>query len=141
MLAKRAIQLNTEKDVAGQSSMWRNVHNLIRYSRLFYNLRPYCQRNKANKKHYKLKIYNLKSIIRHVEQDGILKTHDNILNDIYKQIYVEEQQNIERRQKRKAFFLADFPLINIINVLPSQTSALSIEIVFFTPYSRLKILR
>jgi len=74
MLAERAIQLDAEEDAASQLSIWRDVYNLIRCPRPPCNLGPYCWRDNVGKKHYKLKTHHLKSLIRHVEEGGVLET-------------------------------------------------------------------
>jgi hypothetical protein len=104
------------------------------------NLGPYCWRDNVGKKHYKLKTHHLKSLIKHVEQGGTLETHDDVPNDIREQLYAKEQQDVERQRKRRASSLADFPHINITNILPSQTSTLSTETVPSKPSSPLEIL-
>jgi hypothetical protein len=101
---------------------------------------PYCWRDNVGKKNYKLKTHHLKSLIKHVEQGGTLETHDDVPDDIREQLYAKEQQDVERQRKRRAFSLADFPPINITNVLPSQTSTLSTETVPSKPSSPLEIL-
>ena len=140
MLAERAIQLDAEEDAASQLSIWRDVYNLIRCPRPPCNLGPYCWRDNVGKKHYKLKTHHLKSLIRHVEEGGVLETQDDVPDDIREQLYAEEQQDVERQQKRRALTVAGLPPINITNVLPSQTPTSLIEIVPSKPSSPLKIL-
>ena len=119
MLTKRAMQLDAKEDAASQLLVQRDVYNLIRCPRLPCNLGPYCQRDNTGKKHYKLKTHHLKGLIRHVEEGGTLETHDNILDDIRKQLYTKEQQDVERQRKRRALTVAGLLPINITNVLPS----------------------
>lgn len=140
MLAKRAMQLDAEEDAAGQPSIWRDVYNLMQCPRPPCNLGPYCWRDNVGKRHYKLKTHYLKSLTKHVEQGGTLETHNNVLDNICKQLYAKEQQDVERQRKRRASSLADFPLINITNVLPFQTLTLLTETVLSKPSSPLKIL-
>ena len=58
-----------------------------------------------------------------MEQGSRLHTHEDIPNEIRKQLYAEEQQNGERQRKRKATSQASYPPINITNVLPHQALA------------------
>ena len=81
------MQLDAEEDATGHSSIWRDVYNLMRCPRPPCNLGPYCWRNNVGKKHCKLKTRHLKSLIKHVEQGGILQTHDNGPDDIREQLY------------------------------------------------------
>ena len=140
MLAERAMQLDAEEDAAGQPSIWRDVYNLMRCPRPPCSLGPYCWRDNVGKKHYKLKTHHLRSLIRHVEEGGVLETHDDVPNDIREQLYAEEQQDVERQRKRRASTIASLPPINITNVLPSQTPTSSIEMVPSKPSSPLEIL-
>lgn len=139
MLAERAIQLDAEEDAAGQPSIWRDVYNLMRCPGPPCNLGPYCWRDNAGKRHYKLMTHNLKSLIRHVEHGGTLETHDDLPDDIREQLYAEEQQDIERQRKRTASAVTGLPPIDITNVLPSQTSTSSTEIGPSKPSSPLEI--
>ncbi len=85
------------------------------------HLGPHCWRDPDGKKHYKLKTHYLKSLIRHVEQGNELNTHNNVPESIRQQLYAEEQQWVERRQKQTRASTANFPPINITNVLPPQS--------------------
>jgi hypothetical protein len=140
MLAERAMQLDAEEDAASPPSIWHDVYSLMRCPGPPCNLGPYCWCDNVGKKHYKLKTHHLKSLVRHIKQGSTLGTHDDVPNDIRKQLYAEEQQDVEWKRKRRASSLADFPPINITNVLPSQTSTLSIETVPSKPSSPLEIL-
>jgi len=139
MLAKRAIQLNAKEDTAGQPSIWRDVYNLMRCPGPPCNLGPYYWRDNVGKKHYKLKTHHLKSLIRHIEQGGTLETHDDIPDNVRKQLYAKEQQDTEQQRKHIASTMAGLPPINITNVLPSQTPTLLTEIVPSKPSSPLEI--
>jgi hypothetical protein len=81
-------------------------------------LGPYCWRDPAGKKHYKLKTHQLKSLIRHVQQGGQLRTYGDVPEDIREQIYAEDQQRLERHQKLTNIPISNLPPINITNVLP-----------------------
>lgn len=123
MLSERAMQLDAEEEASGRPSIWRDVYSLMRCPGPPCNLGTYCWRDNIGKKHYKLKTHHLKSLIRHVEEGGILQSHDDVPDDIREQLYREEQQDLEHQRKRRAPSLATCPPINITNVLPGQSSA------------------
>jgi hypothetical protein len=50
----------------------------------------YCWLDPAGKKHYRLRTYHLKSLVKYVKQGGILKTHNNMLDTIRDQLYAEK---------------------------------------------------
>ncbi|TVY71304.1 hypothetical protein LSUE1_G004473 [Lachnellula suecica] len=120
MLAQRAEQLGGEQESSGQPSVWRDVYSLMRCPGPPCHLGPHCWRDPIGKKHYKLKTHHLKSLIRYVEQGYELRTHENVPEDIREQLYAEEQQWLERRQKTSSTSAGNFPPINITNVLPPQ---------------------
>jgi hypothetical protein len=122
MLSERALQLDAEEEDSGQPSIWQDVYNLMRCPGQPCNLGPHCWRDSVGKKHYKLKTHHLRSLIRHVEQGGTLRTHDDVPDVIREQLYAEEQQDGERQRKRKASSMAGCAPINITNVLPHQAA-------------------
>src|SRR5215469_3149864 len=85
------------------------------------HLGPHCWRDPIGKRHYKLKTHQLKTLIRHVEQGGQLRTHDDVPEDIRQQIYAEDQQRLERHQKTTNIPSSNLPPINITNVLPGPS--------------------
>jgi hypothetical protein len=119
MLTERAAQLDAEEESSGQPSIWRMVYSLMRYPGPPCHLGPHCWRDPVGKKYYKLKTHHLKSLIRHVEQGTELQIHDDVPEDIRQQLYAEEQQWLERRQRTRTS-TANFPPINITNVPPAQ---------------------
>jgi hypothetical protein len=121
MLTKRATQLDAEEETSRQPSIWRDVYNLMRCPGPPCNLGPHCWRDPARKKHYKLKTHHLKGLIRHVEQGGQLRSHDDVPEDIRQQLYAEEQQRFERHQKATNVSSSNLPPINITNVLPGPS--------------------
>ncbi|OZJ01562.1 hypothetical protein BZG36_05503 [Bifiguratus adelaidae] len=46
---------------------------------------PHCWRDPIGKKHYKLKTHHLKSLIKYVEQGGVLQTHEDVPDMIREQ--------------------------------------------------------
>ena len=123
MLSERAMQLDAEEGASGRPSIWRDVYNLMRCPGPPCNLGTYCWRDNIGKKHYKLKTHHLKSLIRHVEEGGLLQSHDDVPDDLRDQLYREEQQDLEHQRKRRAPSLPSYPPINITNVMPGQASA------------------
>ena len=121
MLSERNTQLDAEQGTS-EPSVWRQVYHLMRCPGAPCHLGPHCWRDPDGKKHYKLKTHHLKSIIRHVEQGNELNTHDDVPESIRQQLYAEEQQWVERRQKQTGTSAPNFPPINITNVLPPQSS-------------------
>lgn len=96
------------------------------------------------KKNYKLKTHHLKNLIEYVEQGGRLASHDDIPDDLRRQLYAEEQQRSEQQQ-RKAASTTNYPPIHITNVMPtpspdapviaSTASTLSSQLVYDVPCS------
>ena len=122
MLGERAMQIDAEEESSGQASIWREVYSLMRCPGPPCHLGPHCWRDSIGKRHYRLKTHHLKSLIRHVEQGGQLRTHDDVPEDIREQIYAEDQQRLERHQKATAVPSSNLPPINITNVLPASMS-------------------
>jgi hypothetical protein len=125
MLAERDSQLDAEEGVVTQPPIWQDVYNLMRCPGPPCNLGPHCWRDPYGKKHYKLRTHQLKSLIRHVEQGGQLRSHDDVPEDIRQQVYAEEQQQTERQRKVTSSTSSSYPPIHITNVLPGPTHPLS----------------
>ncbi|KFY47126.1 hypothetical protein V494_00147 [Pseudogymnoascus sp. VKM F-4513 (FW-928)] len=121
MLGERAMQIDAEEETSGQPSIWREVYNLMRCPGPPCHLGPHCWRDPIGKKHYKLKTHQLKSLIRHVEHGGQLRSHDDVPESIRQQIYAEDQQRLERYQKPTITPSSNLPPINITNVLPGPS--------------------
>ena len=121
MLGERTMQIDAEEETSGQPSIWKDVYNLMRCPGPPCHLGPHCWRDPIGKRHYKLKTHQLKSLIRHVEQGGQLRTHDDVPEDIRQQIYAEDQQRLERHQKATSNPSSNLPPINITNVLPGPS--------------------
>jgi hypothetical protein len=118
MLAERDSQLDAEEGVVTQPSVWQDVYSLMRCPGPPCNLGPHCWRDPAGKKHYKLRTHQLKSLIRHVQQGGQLRSHDDVPEDIRQQVYAEAQQQLERQRKGTSSTTSSHPPIHITNVLP-----------------------
>jgi hypothetical protein len=65
----------------------------------------------------------LKTIIKYVEQGGILDTHDDVPDNVREQLYAEERQRLSKQNKSPNNLTtgSTLPPINI-NVLPTQSS-------------------
>lgn len=64
----------------------------------------------------------MKALVKYVEQGGILETHDDVPDTIRDQLYAEERQRMEKRQKVPDLSTrSSYPPINI-NVAPTQSS-------------------
>jgi hypothetical protein len=122
MLTERTDQLDAEEGTTGVQSIWQMVYSLMRCPGAPCHLGPHCWRDPHGKKHYKLKTHHLKSMIRFVEQGNNLQNHGDVPDDIRQQLYAEEQQWLERRQKAPIASQAAFPPINITNVLPAHAN-------------------
>jgi hypothetical protein len=121
MLAERDSQVDAEEGALGQPSTWQDVYNLMRCPGLPCNLGPHCWRDPHGKKHYKLRTHQLKALIRHVEHGGQLQTHDDVPEDVRQQLYAEEQQQLERRQRAGHGVSTGHAPIHITNVLPGSS--------------------
>ncbi|KAJ8147377.1 hypothetical protein LV157_008672, partial [Aspergillus fumigatus] len=123
MLRERDDQIDAE-NYSGQPSVWRDVYQKMRCpGPPCQHEGQYCWQDPIGKKHYRLRTYHLKSIIKYVEQGGILDTHDDVPDNVRKQLYDEEHQRLSKENK-PANNLATgstLPPINI-NVLPTQSS-------------------
>lgn len=62
--------------------------------------------------------------MNYVDQGGVLTSHDDVPETIREQLYIQEQQRLER-QKGGLQSSPGYPPINITNVLPAQSSNLS----------------
>ena len=56
-----------------------------------------------------------------MQQGGRLESQDDVPEEVREQLYAEEQQAEERQRKRRARSPANYPPINITNVLPAQS--------------------
>ncbi|KAG4427671.1 hypothetical protein IFR05_016848 [Cadophora sp. M221] len=112
------MQLDAEEESSGQPSVWPDTYEIMRCPEKSCNLGPHCWRDPVSKKHYKLRTCHLRSLVEHVEQGHGLQTQEDVPEYIRQQLYAEDQQRIERRQKPTS--AANFPPITITNVLPPQ---------------------
>lgn len=78
----------------------------------------------------------------HVEKGGLLESHKDVPETIREELYMEEQQRLEKDRRKGGPTLAQgvtYPPINI-NVLPSQSSATGMEISAATNTGHLTII-
>lgn len=121
MLEELDTQIDAEEESLGQPSIWRDVYSLMRCPGPPCKLGFHCWRDPAGKKHYPLKSHHLQSLIEHVHRGSPLRTHDDVPEAIRRQLYDEERQRLDRKQKDTAASSLNLPPITITNVLPGQS--------------------
>ncbi|KAI2737610.1 hypothetical protein DTO013F2_9754 [Penicillium roqueforti] len=124
MLLQRHEEINAAEEATGQPPAWDHVYSLMRCSSRACELGPHCWRDSISKKHIKLTVQNLRGLVDYVDQGGVLTSHDDVPETIREQLYIQEQQRLER-QKGGLQSSPGYPPINITNVLPAQSSNLS----------------
>ena len=100
MLEERDAQLDAEQNASGLKPIWRSVYNLMRCPSSSCHLSPYCWLDPVGKKHYQLKTHHLRRLVTYVEKGGVLESHKDVPEAIREELYMEEQQNLEK-DKRK----------------------------------------
>ncbi|KAK2794195.1 hypothetical protein FQN50_009940 [Emmonsiellopsis sp. PD_5] len=121
MLDEREDRINAE-DASGQPSVWENVYKLMRCPGPPCNLGQWCWLDPIGKKHYNLKTYHLKSLVKYVQEGhGTLETHDDVPDWIREQLYEEERQKLKRKRSKSPTLPTNGTPINI-HVLPAQSS-------------------
>lgn len=119
MLAERAAQQDAEES-SGLPFLYKEVYSLFRCPGPPCDLAPYCWCDPDGKKRYKLNTHHLRSLVQHAEDGKELRTHADVPDYIRKQLYAEDQQRIKAHQRATSAPAANFPPINITNVLPGQ---------------------
>lgn len=136
MLTERDAEIDAEQ-ASGQPSVWRDVYRTMRCpGPPCRHDGQYCWQDPNGKKHYKLRSNHMRTLVKYVDQGGIIETHDDIPDSLREQLYAEENQRLERRKKttdNPATGLA-CPPINI-HVLPAQSSQTSLP-TFGTEFAR-----
>jgi hypothetical protein len=130
MLEERDAQLDAEQDASGQKPTWRSVYNLMRCDSTACSSGPYCWVDPVGKKHYQLKTHHLKRLVTFVEKGGVLDGHKDVPETVREELYMEEQQRLERTSRKGGHTIGGglpYPPINI-NVLPSQPSAAGLDL-------------
>lgn len=126
MLEDRDAQLDAEGNSLGHKPIWRSVYNLMRCASPACNTGPYCWVDPMGKKHYQLKTHHLRRLVTYVEKGGILDGHADVPEAVREDIYMEEQQKLEKKSRQSVGNIMPYPPINI-NVLPSQASTSGID--------------
>jgi hypothetical protein len=129
MLEDRNAQLDAEQDASGQKLTWRSVYNLMRCDSTTCPSGSYCWVDPAGEKHYQLKTHHLKRLVTYVEKGGELDGHKYVTEIVREELYMEEQQRLEKTS-RKGGHIGNgipYPPINI-NVHPYQSAATGLDI-------------
>ncbi|EKV11632.1 Short chain dehydrogenase/reductase family protein [Penicillium digitatum PHI26] len=99
MLGVRDAEIDVEQ-ASGQQSIWRDVYRIMRCpGPLCRHEGHYSGQDPDGKKHYKLRSNHLKSLVKYVQQGGVMETHDDIPESLREQLYAEENQRLERQKK------------------------------------------
>ncbi|KAK2035904.1 hypothetical protein LZ31DRAFT_286242 [Colletotrichum somersetense] len=109
MLSDRDLQLSAEQSSTGLPLVWPDVYNLMRCTGPPCRAGPYCWRDSATSRHYRLKTHHLKTLVEHVEQGGLLQGHDDVPDSLRHQLYTEEQHQRERQRRRTMPSIASEP--------------------------------
>lgn len=123
MLDEREAEIDAEH-FSGPPSIWRDVYKIMRCpGPPCRHEGQYCWQDPVGKKHYRLRTHHMRSLVKYVEQGGIIETHDDIPNTIREQLYAEETQRLGKKQKGCDHPASGSicPPINI-HVLPVQSS-------------------
>lgn len=80
--------------------------------------------------YYRLRTKTLRQLVTYAEKGGVLETHKDVPDEIREEIYIEEQQRLEKGKRKGGNVLEGgtlYPPINI-NVLPSQSHPPELDI-------------
>lgn len=122
MLAERQRRINIEEDITERPATWDLVYGLMRCDvRSCPHKCDWCWEDPQDKKHYKLRAPHLERLIDYVDGGGCLDTHDDVPNDIRRDLVLESQKG---RKSRKTDVTngPSYPS-TIINVLPAQNGS------------------
>jgi hypothetical protein len=122
MLAERQRRINIEEDITERPATWDLVYGLMRCDvRSCPHKCDWCWEDPQDKKHYKLRALHLERLIDYVDGGGCLDTHDDVPNDIRRDLVLESQKG---RKSRKTDVTngPSYPS-TIINVLPAQNGS------------------
>lgn len=83
----------------------------------------YYRQGPESKRQHRSKTHHLKALVKYVEREGVLDTHDDVPDSLREQLHAEEDQQREKRKKSpdNSIFSSRCPPINI-NVLPAGSS-------------------
>jgi hypothetical protein len=123
MLADREARIDAEQS-SGQYSHWRNVYDKMKCpGPPCKNSEGYCWQDPVGKKHYRLNTHHLTQLVDMVKKKNLcLQTHEDVPNEIRRQLYAEEQKLLDRKQRAKKNSSVEPPYLPInINVLPTPS--------------------
>lgn len=96
MLRDRDNQINT-KNYSGQPLVQRDVYQKMRcLGPPCQHEGQYCWQDLEGKKHYRLRTYYLTALIKYVKQGGIIETYNDIPDNVHKQLYAEEHEQLSK---------------------------------------------
>jgi len=120
-LTELSIQLDIGGELTGRPAIWKEVYEVMRCPGPPCDKGPHCWCDPLGKKHYPLRPRHLKSLIRFVEQGGILETHRDVPEEIRQQLYAEEQHSLETKRQKASTSTANLPPIHITNTMPTSS--------------------
>lgn len=59
----------------------------------------YCWQDPDGKRHYNLRTHHMRTLVKYVEQGGVIETHDGIPNNLHEQLYTEENRLLGKSPK------------------------------------------
>ncbi|KAJ5622044.1 hypothetical protein N7528_005276 [Penicillium herquei] len=119
MLAERKRYIDIEEEMTEQPATWDLVYSLMRYDiRLCPHKSDWCWEDLMDKKHYKLRVPYLERLINYVDGGGCLDTHNDIPNDIRRDLVIESQKG--RNSKKTEVPSGPLYPPAIINILLAQ---------------------
>lgn len=89
------------------------------------DLGAHCWRDPDGKKHYLLKAYHMRNLIKHVDEGNPLESHEVVHHTLRQQLYAEQQEQSHKQYKTPIGTAGGLPPITINNVLPRSTSSAS----------------
>ena len=89
-------------------------------------LGPYCWLDPVGKKHYRLHTQPLRRLVTYAEKGGVLDSHKDVPDEIQEELYMEEQQRLEK-EKRKGLTLPGPELrIHLLRLMCSHPNLLGL---------------
>ncbi|KAL6240626.1 hypothetical protein RBB50_012453 [Rhinocladiella similis] len=126
MLAQRDLHISAEEEASGRPAVWQKVYTLFRCPGPC-DRGPHCWIDPDGKKHYRLRAPHMRSLIEYVAKGDTLETHDDVPPNVRQQLYLEEEQRLNRKAKENETSPLNIPPINITNVLPGHSHALPLQ--------------
>lgn len=125
MLAEREAHIVAEEEATGQPSTWEYVYRLMRCDvRSCPHKSDWCWEDPKDKRHYKLRNPHLERLIDYVDEGGILDGHDDVPNDIRRDLVLESQAG--RKLKKTDASTPEPPYHStIVNVLSGKDGSTS----------------